>query len=56
MGILDFVSNDPAAGAAGEVVHEDQHGMVFYDKLTYYYLEMLSFHKMEVELTTRLDQ
>ena len=60
VGILDFVFNDPAVGAAGDVVHEvklkNQHGAVFYDKLTYYYLEMPNFHKTEAELTTRLDQ
>ncbi len=60
VGILDFVFNDPAAGAVGEVVHEvklkNQHGAVFYGKLTYYYLEMPNFHKTEAELTTRLDQ
>ncbi|MGI4873307.1 MAG: Rpn family recombination-promoting nuclease/putative transposase [Janthinobacterium lividum] len=59
VGILDFVFNDPA-GQAGEVLHEvklkNQHGVVFYDKLTYYYLEMPNFRKTEVELTTRLDQ
>ncbi len=60
VGILDFVFNDPAAGPVGEVLHEvklkNQHGAVFYDKLTYYYLEMPNFHKTEAELTTRLDQ
>jgi len=60
VGILDFVFNDQAAGPAGEVVHEvklkNQHGAVFYDKLTYYYLEMPNFRKTEAELTSRLDQ
>ncbi len=59
VGILDFVFNDPA-GATGEVLHEvklnNQHGAVFYDKLTYYYLEIPNFRKREAELTTRLDQ
>lgn len=44
----------------GEVLHEvklkNQHGAVFYNKLTYYYLEMPNFRKTEAELTTRLDQ
>ena len=60
VGILDFVFNDPVGDATGEVVHEvklkNQHGAVFYDKLTYYYLEMPNFRKTEAELTTRLDQ
>jgi len=60
VGILDFVFNDPPTEGVGEVVHEvklkNQHGAVFYDKLTYYYLEMPNFHKTETELTTRLDQ
>ena len=61
VGILDFVFKDDLGGSgAGEVVHEvklkNQHGAVFYDKLTYYYLEMPNFHKAEGELTTRLDQ
>ena len=60
IGILDFVFNDPPAAGAGEVLHEvklkNQHGQVFYDKLTYYYLEMPNFRKTEAELTTRLDQ
>ena len=60
VGILDFVFNDSSATGANEVVHEvklkNQHGEVFYDKLTYFYLEMPNFHKTEAELTTRLDQ
>ena len=61
VGILDFVFNEPAGGSgAGEVLHEvklkNQHGAVFYDKLTYYYLEMPNFRKTEAELTSRLDQ
>lgn len=61
VGILDFVFNDDLGGSgAGDVLHEvklkNQHGAVFYDKLTYYYLEMPNFRKTEAELTTRLDQ
>lgn len=60
VGILDFVFNEPGAAGGGEVVHEvklkNQHGAVFYDKLTYLYLEMPNFRKTEAELTTRLDQ
>ena len=60
VGILDFVFNDPPTAGAGEVFHEvklkNQHGQVFYDKLTYIYLEMPNFHKTEEQLETRLDQ
>ncbi|MGI4870285.1 MAG: Rpn family recombination-promoting nuclease/putative transposase [Janthinobacterium lividum] len=60
VGILDFVFNDPPTAGMGEVLHEvklkNQHGAVFYNKLTYYYLEMPNFRKSEAELTTRLDQ
>lgn len=60
VGILDFRFNDPTDQARDEVRHEvklkNQHGEVFYDKLTYIYLEMPNFHKTEAELTTRLDQ
>ena len=61
VGILDFVFKDGLGGSgAGEVLHEvklkNQHGAVFYDKLTYYYLEMPNFRKSEAELVTRLDQ
>ena len=60
VGILDFVFNEPDATGAGEVLHEvklkNQYGAVFYDKLTYLYLEMPNFRKSEAELETRLDQ
>ena len=60
VGILDFVFNDAPAAGRGEVLHEvklkNQHGEVFYDKLTYIYLEIPNFHKTETELTSRLDQ
>jgi predicted transposase/invertase (TIGR01784 family) len=60
IGILDFTFDtgidDPAKG---EVIHtvrlKDQHNTVFYDKLTFIYLEMPNFRKEEGELTTRLD-
>ncbi|RYE23677.1 MAG: hypothetical protein EOP42_23045, partial [Sphingobacteriaceae bacterium] len=35
---------------------KNQHGKVFYDKLTYIYLEMPNFGKLEYGLATRLDQ
>ena len=62
VGILDFTFDDygPDAADRGEVLHtirlKNQHGAVFYDKLTYLYLEMPNFRKTEAELETRLDQ
>ena len=35
---------------------KNQHGRIFYDKLTYIYLEMPNFKRAESELETRLDQ
>ena len=61
IGILDFVFNDygPEENTK-EVVHtiklKDQHGKIFYDKLTYIYLEMPNFNKQESELESRLDR
>lgn len=44
----------------GDVLHtiklKNQHNQVFYDKLTFIYLEMPHFQKTEEELETRLDQ
>lgn len=61
VGILDFTFNDyPSEAEEQAVLHtitlKNQRGHTFYDKLTYLYLEMPNFHKMEAELTTRLDQ
>lgn len=61
VGILDFTFDDyESEPEKSEVVHtiklKNQNGKVFYDKLTYIYLEMPNFSKAEVELTTRLDQ
>jgi predicted transposase/invertase (TIGR01784 family) len=61
IGILDFTFNDyDSEQERHEVVHtiklKDQHCRVFYDKLTYIYLEMPNFHKQEDELTSRLDK
>ncbi len=59
VGILAFAFADQGPDR-GEVLHtvqlKDQHGRVFYDKLTYLYLEMPNFHKTEAELDTRLDK
>ena len=61
IGILDFTFDDyETEPEKSEVVHtiklKNQHGKVFYDKLTYIYLEMPNFIKPENELATRLDQ
>jgi predicted transposase/invertase (TIGR01784 family) len=61
IGILDFTFDDyETEPEKSEVLHiiklKNQHGKVFYDKLTYLYLEMPNFNKTETELTTRLDQ
>lgn len=61
IGILDFTFDDyETEPERGAVVHtiklKNQHGKVFYDKLTYIYLEMPNFKKQESELVTRLDK
>ncbi len=61
VGILDFrfddYKNNPKKR---EVMHtiklKNQHGKVFYSKLTYIYLEMPNFNKKENELKTHLDK
>jgi predicted transposase/invertase (TIGR01784 family) len=61
VGILDFVFTDyNSVAEAGDVVHtvqlKDQLGRVFYDKLTYLYVEMPHFVLREEQLQTRLDK
>ena len=61
IGILDFTFDDyEKESEKSEVFHEiklkNQNGKVFYDKLTYIYLEMPNFVQKEEELKTRLDQ
>ena len=61
VGILDFTFNDyETEHEKSEVVHtiklKNQNGKVFYDKLTYIYLEMPNFRQSENQLVTRLDQ
>lgn len=61
IGILDFTFDDYTSQAAQtEVVHtvklKDQNGKLFYDKLTYIYLEMPNFNLSEQDLKTRLDK
>ena len=61
VGILDFTfgdyENEPEKS---EVVHtiklKNQNGKIFYEKLTYIYLEMPNFKQTEAELSTRLDK
>jgi predicted transposase/invertase (TIGR01784 family) len=60
IGILDFVFDDyETEMEKKEVLHtiqlKNQHGKIFYEKLTYIYLEMPNFLKAETELRTRLD-
>lgn len=61
VGILDFTFNDyESEPEKSEVVHliklKNQNGKIFYDKLTYIYLEMPKFKEREDELKTRLDK
>lgn len=61
IGILDFTFDDyENEPEKSEVVHriklKNQNGKIFYDKLTYIYLEMPNFSKSEIELETRLDK
>ncbi|PWK27127.1 putative transposase/invertase (TIGR01784 family) [Arcicella aurantiaca] len=58
VGILDFVFQEDKQEK--EVLHivqlKDQNSEVFYDKLTYLYLEMPNFNKSEDELETHFDK
>lgn len=61
VGILDFTFNDYEQDTEkNEVVHtiklKNQNGKIFYDKLTYIYLEMPNFKQTEIQLNTRLDK
>ncbi|RYE36420.1 MAG: Rpn family recombination-promoting nuclease/putative transposase [Sphingobacteriaceae bacterium] len=61
IGILDFTFDDyETEPERNEVVHtiklKNQNGEIFYNKLTYIYLEMPNFLKAEHELQTRLDK
>ncbi|TAE22731.1 MAG: Rpn family recombination-promoting nuclease/putative transposase [Candidatus Kapaibacterium sp.] len=60
IGILDFTFNDYGNDPQkNEVLHtiklKNQHGITFYDKLTYIYLEMPNFTLPIEQLETRLD-
>ena len=61
IGILDFTFDDyESEPERSEYLHtiklKNQNGRVFYDKLTYIYLEMPNFTKIESALGTRLDK
>jgi predicted transposase/invertase (TIGR01784 family) len=61
IGILDFTFDDyEESPEKNEVVHtiklKNQNGNIFYEKLTYIYIEMPNFKKAEIELTSRLDK
>jgi predicted transposase/invertase (TIGR01784 family) len=58
IGILDFVFSEDEHEQAvrHEVKLKDQKDRVFYDKLTFIYLEMPNFKKQESELATNFDK
>ena len=61
IGILDFTFDDyESEPERSEYLHtiklKNQHGKVFYDKLTYVYLEMPNFTRTENQLESRLDK
>ena len=61
VGILDFTFDDyENEPEKSEVVHtiklKNQNGKIFYDKLTYIYLEMPNFKQTEADVETRLDK
>ncbi|TAG19881.1 MAG: Rpn family recombination-promoting nuclease/putative transposase [Cytophagia bacterium] len=61
IGILDFTFDDyETEPERSEVVHniklKNKNGKVFYDKLTFIYLEMPNFKQTENEIETRLDK
>jgi predicted transposase/invertase (TIGR01784 family) len=61
IGILDFTFDDyETEPEKSEVVHtiklKNQNGKIFYEKLTFIYLEMPNFKLSENQLTTRLDK
>lgn len=60
IGILDFVfdenKDDPAVFHHEVQLFDHKTRKVFYDKLTYIYLEMPKFHKTEEELENRFDK
>jgi len=53
--VLDFILTDNA-DVVSTVQLKDQHNQVFYDKLTYIYMEMPKFTKAEDQLETQSDK
>ncbi|MCK5809902.1 MAG: PD-(D/E)XK nuclease family transposase [Cocleimonas sp.] len=53
VGILDFTLDDD--NYVTKVLLKDDNNQVFYDKLTYYYLQMPNFKKQEKELSNHLE-
>ena len=53
VGILDFSLDDD--NYVTKVLLKDDNNQVFYDKLTYYYLQMPNFKKQEKELSNHLE-
>lgn len=61
VGILDFTFDDyTTEPEKSQVLHQiqlkDQNNKIFYDKLTYIYLEMPNFRKTEDQLESQLDK
>ena len=61
VGILDFTFDDyDTEPEKSQVLHtiklKDQNNKIFYDKLTYLYLEMPNFRKTEDQLSSQLDK
>ncbi len=58
VGILDFIfsTDESTQEVRHEVQLKDQNCQVFYDKLTYIYLEMPNFKKAETELQNNFDK
>jgi predicted transposase/invertase (TIGR01784 family) len=61
IGILDFTFDDyESEPEKSEVIHtiklKNQKGKTFYEKLTYIYLEMPNFKKIESDLITRIEK
>ena len=55
VGILDFIMDDSHDDYLSKVELKDHKNRVFYNKLTYYYLEMPKFKKSQEELASHLE-
>lgn len=54
--ILDFALDDSNNDVIQTIKLKDQHNRIFYDKLTFIYLEVPKFTKTETQLITQLDK